>query len=172
MRKKFRISALLAGILAVLTVITVIAGASFDFGELPDAPPAGEANWVAWNVQGEFSDGFPYELLTEDNTNCELGENIGYSEYGDGDDNVEWWIQIENFLIDPRPEPFSDNTYLIFGGLGDTYSGTLWQYTINQWLIDDGETEHYPEDVTTLTGSPCPSFSEQPVEEPADPADG
>ncbi len=172
MNKKLRISLGLAGLLTVLTVIQVIAGASFDFGELPGAPPEGEANWVAWNDQGEISDGFPLEILTEDNTNSKLGENIGYSEYGDGDTNVEWWIQIENFFYLPRTSPFSDNIYFIFGGLGDTYSGSLWQYTIDQWIITESATEHFPEDVITFSGEACPIISVQPIPEPVNPEEG
>jgi len=167
MRKKLRISLGLAGLLAVMTVIQVIAGASFDFGELPGAPPAGEANWVAWHR--EYLDGTPYELLTEDNTNSKLGEDIGYSEYGDGDTNTEWWIQIENFYLLPDTAPFPEPIFMVFGGLGETYSGTLWRYTIDEWIITESATEHFREDVTTFTGDPCPSISEQPVEEPTDP---
>lgn len=172
MRKKIRISLGLAGLLAIFTVIQVIAGASFDYGELPGAPQIGQANWVAWNDQGEITDGFPLEILTEDNTNCKLGENIGYSEFGDGDENPEWWIQIENFFYLPRTSPFSDNIYFVFGGLGQTHSGTLWRYTIDEWIITESQTEHLPEDVTQFTGDPCPSISEQPVEEPAAPEFG
>ena len=137
MKKKWLFSSIIAGVLAIIVVVQVIAGATFDYGELPSSPPEGQANWVAWNQQGELSPGFPYEILTEDNTNCELDEDIGYSEFGDGDTNVEWWIQIENFLYDPRTSPFSDDIYMVFGGLGDTYSGSLWRYTIEEWIITE-----------------------------------
>lgn len=156
MKKRLLLSSIIASVLAVSVFIHVIAGATFDYGELPSAPPAGEANWVAWNDNGEISNGFPLEIMTEDNTNCELGENIGYSEYGDGDANVEWWIQIENFLYDPRTSPFSDNIYMVFGGLGTTYSGTLWRYTIDSWIITESQTEHLASNVTTESAPACP----------------
>jgi len=158
MKKKWLFSSIIAGVLAIIVVVQVIAGATFDYGELPSSPPEGQANWVAWNQQGELSPGFPYEILTEDNTNCELDEDIGYSEFGDGDTNVEWWIQIENFLYDPRTSPFSDDIYMVFGGLGDTYSGSLWRYTIEEWIITESQTEHLPEDVEAFVGSPCPTL--------------
>jgi hypothetical protein len=156
-KTKLIIAICLTALLAGITILQVFAGASFDFGELFGAPPAGEANWFAWHLV--LPDGTPYEILTEDQTNCELGENIGYSEYGDGDTNTEWWIQIENFLFDPRTSPFSDNIYMIFGGLGPTHSGTIWEKTI-QWIITESQTDWgvVPES-TSLSGR-CPVISE------------
>ena len=123
MKKKLLFSSILAGVLAILAVFHVIAGSSFDFGELAGTPPVGEANWTAWPTLINLVDSRPVEILTEDNTNCELGEDIGYSEYGDGDANIEWWIQLEN-LLTPIP---TDTIQMVFGGLGPS-SGTLWRY--------------------------------------------
>lgn len=164
---KFKMALGFAALLTAITVVQVLAGASFDYGELPGAPPVGAANWVAWNDQGEISDGFPIEILTEDNTNCELGENIGYSEYGDADANIEWWVQIENFFFSPRTAPFSDNIYFVFGGLGGTHSGTIWRYTIDEWIITESATEHLAENVTQESSVACPI-----IYDPADVAEG
>ncbi len=162
-KTKLIIALCLTALLAGITILQVFAGATFDFGELDGAPPAGQANWFAW--WRTFTNGTPREILTEDQTNCELGENIGYSEFGDGDANVEWWIQIENFLVDPAyvdpdyPEEPATPINMIFGGLGDTYSGTIWEKTI-QWIITESQTDWgvVPES-TSLSGS-CPVISE------------
>jgi len=158
MKKTTLIKALIITALIIcIPIAEVIAGATFDFGELFGAPPAGQANWFAWHLT--LADGTPYEILTEDQTNCDLGENIGYSEYGDGDPNVEWWIQIENFLFDPRTFPVTDPIHMIFGGLGTTHSGTIWEKTI-EWIITESATDWgvVPES-TSLSGS-CPVISE------------
>ena len=165
--KKFKMGLGLAVLLTAITVVHVLAGASFDYGELPGAPPAGAANWVAWNENSEIAPGFPFEILTEDSTNCELGENIGYSEYGDGDSNVEWWIQIENFETLPRVAPFFDDIYFVFGGLGETFSGILWRYTINEWIKTESETEHLAENVEQESSVACPT-----IYDPVDVAEG
>lgn len=162
-KKNLIIAFTIASIFASVFVLQVIAGASFDYGELFGAPPAGEANWFAWHRT--FTNGTPREILTEDQTNCDQGENIGYSEYGDGDPNVEWWIQIENFLVDPAPvdpdypEEPATPIHMIFGGLGTTHAGTIWKKTI-QWIITESETNWgvVPED--TAPGSACPIISE------------
>ena len=60
----------------------MIAGAVFDYGTLAGKaegdppPPEGTVNWVAW---WDEDNGIPYEILTEDNTNCIDGEDLGYS---------------------------------------------------------------------------------------------
>ena len=162
-KTKLIIAICLTALLAGITILQVFAGASFDFGELFGAPPAGEANWFSWHRT--FTNGTPREILTEDQTNCELGENIGYSEYGDGDINTEWWIQIENFLVDPAPvdpqypEEPATPIHMIFGGLGPTHSGTIWEKTI-EWIITESQTDWgvVPES-TSLSGR-CPVISE------------
>lgn len=162
-KSKLIIALCLTALLAGITILQVFAGASFDFGELFGAPPAGEANWFAWHRT--FTNGTPREILTEDQTNCELGENIGYSEYGDGDTNTEWWIQIENFLVDPAPVdpefPLEPATpiHMIFGGLGTTHSGTIWQKTI-QWIITESQTDWGVVPVSTSLSGSCPVISE------------
>ena len=158
MKKKNLIIALILAVsFAGLFILQVIAGATFDYGELEGAPPAGEANWFAWHLI--YPDGTPYEILTEDQTNCELGENIGYSEYGDGDTNVEWWIQIENFLFPPQTAPFADDIHMIFGGLGSTHSGKIWKKTI-QWIITESETDWGVVPLDPSSGAACPMISE------------
>lgn len=164
MKKKNLITAfILAVSFAGLFILQVIAGATFDYGELAGAPPAGEANWFAWHRS--FANGTPREILTEDQTNCELGENIGYSEYGDGDINTEWWIQIENFFVDPVPvDPYypeepATPIFMIFGGLGTDHAGTIWKKTI-QWIITESTTDWGVVPVDAQPGSACPIISE------------
>jgi len=156
-KTKLIIALCLTTLLAGITILQVFAGASFDFGELFGAPPAGQANWFAWHLT--LADGTPYEILTEDQTNCELGENIGYSEYGDGDTNTEWWIQIENFLFDPRTFPVPDPIHMIFGGLGATHSGKIWQKTI-QWIITESQTDWGVVPLSTSLSGSCPRISD------------
>ncbi len=111
--KNATIALLITLVLVGITFAHVIAGASFDWGDLAPKPGGpvpgpGEVNWIAWTNQSLITGNIPYEILTEDNVNSDLGENKGYSEYGDGDTNMEWLIQIEHFLILPRNQPFND----------------------------------------------------------------
>lgn len=45
---------------------------------------------------------------------------------------------------------------MVFGGLGTTYSGTLWRYTIDSWIITESQTEHLASNVTTESAPACP----------------
>ncbi len=172
MNKKFLFSVILAGVLTTAVVIQVIAGATFDYGTLAGKaeddppPPEGAVNWVAW--WDEYN-GIPYEILTEDNTNCEDGVDLGYSkEIIDPTDLVKWQIQIRNFLYkpiqyDPNRPDRKDPIYMVFGGLGKEFSGTIWKYTIPFYKITESITDHGVVPVHTTDGAACPSIQEQPV---------
>lgn len=128
MRRKVIIGTLIF-CLTLLVFTTVQAGYLFDFGELEGHPDEGEANWMAW--YRTYPDGRPLEILTEDNTNCLHGEDIGYSDIyllgqniEEEDDYLEWILQPMNFLSPPEPE--IDVIKMLFGGLG-THSKTLWK---------------------------------------------
>jgi len=179
MKKKLGLSILISSLLLVLVVAHVIAGASYDIGTLAPkieggTPPGeGEANWIAW--WSEYPNGTPYEILTEDVTNADDGENIGYSDFfGTG---VNWILQIQNFLYDPGQNvpPFfePDPIYLKFGGLGDEYSGTLWEQTITEWKITEYLTDWGEATLISLDPmNECPTISVQPIPEPENPGDG
>ena len=148
-------------LVSLLVYSTVQAGYLFDYGELEDHPGAGEANWMAW--YRTYSDGRPFEILTEDNTNCIKGENIGYSDISEvgeeiepEDDFLEWILQSENFSSIPTAE--LDEIKMLFGGLG-SYSGTLWT---EDFIYDD--TVPYSDQglVPLLTGDypACPILYE------------
>ncbi len=165
MNKKFFFSLILAGVLTTAMVIQVIAGAVFDYGTLAGKaggdppPPEGSVNWTAWNY---VKDGIPQEILTEDNTNCEDGVDLGYSkEIIPPTDLVKWQIQIENFLVPPRPN--IDPIYMIFGGIGKDWSGTIWKLTIPSWKITESITNHGVVPIHTASGAACPIIQEQPV---------
>ena len=99
MRKKIIASLMLAITVLLGVVIVVYAGATIDYGQVANfegidtPPPEGMVNWTAWNKSwADFmSGGIPQEILTEDNTNCDEGENLGYSNMG-----VEQQILIPN----------------------------------------------------------------------------
>ncbi len=157
MKKKLAVSMIIAGALLLLTVIQVIAGATFDYGTLAGEPPAGQANWVAW--WSEYPNGTPYEIMTEDNTNADDGVNNGYSNFF-SETTFNWVLQIENFLYDPdpnQPPNFDpDQIYMMFGGLGETHSGTLWKTTISEWALTESSTNHGEIPVLTTDGDACP----------------
>lgn len=145
MKKKIVISPILSIIFSMFIVVTVLAGAVADYGTLVGAPLAGQANWTAWRtLDVPAGGGPPYEILTEDNPNSSQGTDLGYQDSG-------WLIFVRNF------EAYaSGNTInMLFGGLGTTWSGTIWQYS----FIYDRSTSttiHDPvEESTTLTGA-CP----------------
>jgi hypothetical protein len=82
MKNKWIISLILAFLISVMVIIYAFAGYSLDYGELNPMPPENKANWTAWNQTWLFVTGQPpREILTEDNTNCELGEDLGYANF-------------------------------------------------------------------------------------------
>lgn len=160
-KKKIIIAVSVAVLLLGATAAHVIAGASFDWGDLAPVgsnpvPGAGEANWIAW-TDGSIYDvnSPPYEILTEDNTNCELGANLGYSEFDYTDPEMEWWIQVENFMDPPAHPPSPDKVFMIFGGLGPIYSGTLWNASYS-WINTESFTYHGTTPISTTSGPACP----------------
>ena len=154
-------------VVSLLIYSSVQAGYLFDYGELQGHPGAGEANWMAW--YRTYPDGRPLEILTEDNTNCIDGEDVGYSdifdigeEIEDEDAYLEWILQAENF----SSQPFggADEIKLLFGGLG-SHSGTLWKEI---FLYDN--TEPYTDHglVPSLEGDypACPTLYEPTASDP------
>jgi len=155
MKKKRIVSITLAILAALISVISVIAGSSYDFGELAGAPPAGQANWTAWinEPKNILLAGMPNEIMTEDSTNADLGINIGYSEYDGLDPNPEWVILVENFTGDSH----GDTIEMIFGGLGSTYSGSLWRTSFDWDVYTYFETDHGIVPLSSTVDA-CPSL--------------
>jgi len=92
--------------------------------------------------------------------------DMGYEEDGSIDPYPEWWILMQNF-DEPAPYP-TDEYQVILGGLGEIYSGTLWE-TSFAWVNTESQTNHGLIDISsTLPPNPCPRISTQPVEEPID----
>jgi len=56
---------------------------------------------------------------------------------------------------------------MVFGGLGETFSGTLWRYTIEEWIITESATEHLAENVEQESSVACPT-----IYDPVDVAEG
>lgn len=171
MNKKLILSVILAGVLTAAVVLQVIAGAVFDYGtlagkaEADPPPPEGAVNWIAyWRT---FANGIPREILTEDSTNAEDGVDLGYSKGIINPDIVHWVLQIENFNVQPEsydPEFGEHNPiYIVFGGVGEEFSGTLWKYTIPYWLITESITNQDKVPIHTTEGAACPIIEAQPV---------
>jgi hypothetical protein len=157
-KNRLGISIALAGLLSLATVLVALAGSTFDFGLIQGTPPADEANWTAWineskNIRAE---GMPNEIMTEDNTLSDIGVNLGYSQY-DGDPEIEWILQVENFSMDAH----GDDISLIFGGLGPS-SGKLWYYTFTWDQYSNYETDHGTVLLSTSTGA-CPLINSTAV---------
>jgi len=172
MNKKLILSVILAGLLTTTVILQVIAGATFDYGTLAGKavddppPPEGSANWVAYHWIAP--NGIPREILTEDSTNAIDGVDLGYSKgIIPPIDIVKWQLQIENFYTAPKkydPVWFDhDQIYMVFGGLGEEFSGTIWKYTIPYWVITESQTNHGVVPIHTTEGAACPIIQEQPV---------
>lgn len=160
MKKKIVVSIILSITISLMLLINAFAGYELDYGVLEPAPPAKEANWTAWNQTWvNFFGQPPNEILTEDNTNCELGENLGYSNAFGDPEIVHWLIQVGNFT-NPAPSP-PYQYKIIFGGLGSTYSGYLWEKTF-AWDNTTDQTNH---GIVTdsYQGAACPIIEAQPV---------
>lgn len=160
MKKKWIIPILLISLLALIPLAVVLAGATIDYGTVPGNPPAGQVNWIAWLVKnvgytppGEdvtTPAGAPYEVMTEDNTNSDLGTDNGYQDDGFG--NRYWLLQVENFTT--LPPNHGDAVRMVFGGLGLSSPNT-WNYTFNWNQLED-PTLHTS--LTDGTDEPCPSI--------------
>lgn len=121
--KKFKVALLLVGITSVLVVSTVIAGGTLDYGTLANNPP--QANWTAWLTSDLVSGtSIPNEIITEDNYNQGLGEDLGYQ--FDGSSTYYWLTQVENLT----QASDGDQVNMIFGTIGN-YAGDLYYYDFN-----------------------------------------
>lgn len=156
MKKKLVISLILVGLLALVPIIHAIAGSTFDFGHIAGNPPVGEANWTAWLNKSILAGGMPSEIMTEDSTASDSGVDIGYSQY-DGDPEVEWILQVENF----SNEVNGDIVSMIFGGLGAS-SGKLWFFTFTWDQFTNFETDHGTV-LLSATSWECPAITNQVV---------
>lgn len=135
--------------LLALIVGRSYAGSSGDYGTVPGTPPLSLVNWTAWLNKTIGAGGYPSEVLTEDNTNCDLGENQGYLEFLGG---PKWLMQVENF----SNEAANDAISMTFGGLG-SYSGYVWEdhfnWDISEYITDQGEA------TVLVTDRPCPRLT-------------
>ena len=138
MKIKVTVSIVLGCLLVFSLVVTALAGSSFDFGLIEGTPLPNQANWTAWinEAKNILPGGMPNEIMTEDGTNSETGENIGYSQY-DLDLETEWILQVEAF----SNESHGDDISLIFGGLSAS-NGKLWFYNFVWDQFTNFETDH------------------------------
>ncbi len=121
--KKIHISFLLTGILLALFVGTVIAGGTIDYGTLENNPP--QANWTAWLPSDLVPNTtIPNEIITEDNTNNNGGEDQGY--LYDGIGTYYWLLQVENLTQANNGE----EVRMVFGTIGES-AGDLYYYNFN-----------------------------------------
>lgn len=169
MMKRKTIIIIVVMLLALIVAGKVYAGYLFDHGELlalnGTVPPAGTVNWIAW--WRTLGNGTPYEIMTEDSTNCKNGLDIGYSEISVLGGNIElppdpepeWILQVENFTSTPIEN--LDNIYMLFGGLHE-YTGQIWKNwspTNNKlwtWDITEPFTDHGT--LQAEVGEACPSL--------------
>lgn len=152
MIKKITTAWILAIVISILVFAFVWAGTVLDMGMLEDTPPAGAANWTAWRTEGvPIGGGPPNEVMTEDNTG--LTQDLGYSDW-DGDLIPDWAIQVDNFYT----KADGNEINMIFGGLGTTWSGTLWEYSFIWDGINDSVTTHGSTPKSTKVGA-CPVIS-------------
>jgi hypothetical protein len=74
---------------------------------------------------------------------------------------VAWWDEDNGIpyeiLTEDKP------IYMVFGGLGKDWSGTIWKYTIPRWVITQSITDHGIVPIHTTEGAACPTIQEQPV---------
>lgn len=121
--KKTPISFFLSIVMSLLFVGTVIAGGTIDYGILPENPP--QANWTAW-LTNDLVPGtnIPNEIITEDNTNQDGGEDQGY--ITDGVGNYYWLMQVENLTQANNGEEVN----VVFGTIGP-YAGDVHFYNFN-----------------------------------------
>lgn len=121
--KKIPISLFLSVIMSLLIVGAVIAGGTIDYGILPGNPP--RANWTAW-LTNDLVPGMniPNEIITEDNSNQNAGEDQGY--ITDGAGNYYWLMQVENLTQADNGEEVN----VVFGTIGP-FAGDVHFYSFN-----------------------------------------
>jgi len=149
MKKKLMFSIFAAFLLVLIAFGTVIAGATWDFGQVETSPPIGELNFFAWldkpaNIRPE---GMPEQILTEENFNSDVGDG-GYQQLSPG--VLVWLLQVENFDIEAHTDPVS----MIFGGLG-AFSGKLWFFDFIWDQLTDTFTDHGVVPLSTISET-CP----------------
>ncbi len=134
MKSKLLTLILLVGLASLAITPGVLAGATFDIGNVPGYPPAGTVNWVAWHSGSILPGGYPNQIMTEDSTNSSQGTDQGYSIFGGV---MRWSIIISNYNNPPAVGGVSVVTILL-GGLG-AYSGSLWSDSFT-WITNAGST--------------------------------
>ena len=154
MKTKLAFALILVGLLIAFPIVQALAGSSADYGDLESRPPVGQANWTAWiNETKNYTPGpMPYEIMTEDNTNADLGVNNGYADiFSDG--VPRWLLQVENFTNEVN----GDDISMIMGGLGAS-SGKLWFYTFAWDQVTNYITDHGTA-ALNASNRPCPAIT-------------
>ncbi len=136
MKKKLVLSLLLTGLLTVGLTVTVLAGASVDYGTVPGTPPAGNVIWIAWLGDSMLPGGYPYQIMTEDSTNSSAGTDQGYAQFGSA---PSWILFVRNFNS-PAPISNSSTVTVLLGGL-KSYSSGLWSSSY-VWTSSQSSTNH------------------------------
>lgn len=145
MIKKLKGLLWLVTLLGIICTGVVLAGSTFDYGNVPGNLPVGEVNWIAWLDKEVQPGGYPSEILTEDNTNSNLGVDQGYQIFGGV---PRWVMQVENFS---NPQA-GDGITIILGGIGNS-SGNIWNDEFN-WDTLSSSTD---QGTAVLDGvDPCP----------------
>ena len=146
--KKTTICVSVAVVLSLFFIQLAWAGASGDYGAIPGSPPAGTINWTAWLGKHITPGGYPSQVMTEDNTNNEMGADGGYQQLG-FPPAPRWLMQVENYL-DGIP---GDTVNMLFGGLG-AQTGHYWGHSF-AWTNLESLTLH-PDATTLPDGGDCP----------------
>lgn len=136
-RKRALVYAVLAVMIAALTLTAVQAGTDSDYGQLSGIPAA--ANYVAWRSLAGTP---PSNVITEDAYNSALGSDGGYQ-------GGFWLLVVSTFPTAAN----GDQINMVFGGLGAA-NGTIWTHN----FIWDGAVEALTDHgtlSTTAVGS-CP----------------
>jgi len=147
MNSKIRYVIILVTILSFLYSGMAFAGSVYDYGTVPGTPPVGEVNWTAWLDDDIPSAGDPPgEILTEDNTNSDVGIDQGYQSFIGV---IRWLMQVENF----SNAGDGKGVTIMLGGLGSS-SGNVWRDTFN-W---DESTEDFTDQgqASSFSTDTCP----------------
>jgi hypothetical protein len=108
------------------------AGNIVDRGTLPDTPPVGTINYLAWYSTATP----PTQVLTEDNWNSGVAQDQGYYLRSGV---PTWRLGVGEGYFSPAPSG-GTTIQMLFGGIGGQ-AGNIWTYSF-AWNNTDSTTDH------------------------------
>lgn len=152
MRNKRFIIGIFVCVISLAAATAVMAGSSFDYGDVPGSPALGNVNWTAWLSNGITAGNYPSQVMTEDSTNSSLGVNQGYAIFG----GVVRWVMIASNFNAPAATSGSSVVTINLGGL-NTNAGSLWQDSFT-WSNATSSTNQGTASAYAGT-APCPTIT-------------